>query len=485
VDNPTPGIGEQVVFTLALHNIGPTEATGVAVRDLLPAGFGFAAATPDQGTYDDNTGTWQVGTVPNGATLNLTLAATVTQVGVLLNTAEIIAADQPDPNSTPGNNVAGENDQASVTLTVGAAPALTIQKSGPTQATTGQIVTYSFTVAHDTTIGDGSPVSNITVSDDVAGAATLVGGDTNSNNLLEVGEVWSYQAGYTIQTGDPNPLVNIGTVEGSSLEGATISAVSTPHSTSLSGFAPALYLDKDGPPKTEIGQTMRYTFTVVNDILGGDGSSIGNITVNDDVVGAASYVSGDLNGNNLLDAQESWLFTADYVTPLTAPSPLVNVGTVTGLDQDGEMVTTQDTHSTGIGVSVAQPVLTITKGGPATARMGTPISYTFTVSHTTLSSGDPLTIAQVVDNVAGVATFVGGDSDGSGRLEAGEVWHYQANYQVPISTTEYTLVNTVVVLGTDEQGRNVSSSDSHATFIEFVPPIPNDPGNIYLPLIWK
>ena len=44
-------------------NTGPDAATGVQVTDLLPAGLTFVSATPSQGTYDNVTGVWTVGTV--------------------------------------------------------------------------------------------------------------------------------------------------------------------------------------------------------------------------------------------------------------------------------------------------------------------------------------------------------------------------------------------------------------------------------------
>ena len=70
--------GQNVVFTLTLSNAGPTEATGVTVNDLLPAGLTFVSSTPSQGTYNANTGVWNVGTVNSGANATLMITATVT-----------------------------------------------------------------------------------------------------------------------------------------------------------------------------------------------------------------------------------------------------------------------------------------------------------------------------------------------------------------------------------------------------------------------
>ena len=61
------------------------------------------------------TGVWTVGTVDTVAPATLNMTATVNAVGPYLNSAEVTAADQPDADSTPGNNVPAEDDQDSAT----------------------------------------------------------------------------------------------------------------------------------------------------------------------------------------------------------------------------------------------------------------------------------------------------------------------------------------------------------------------------------
>lgn len=46
VSDPAPAVGANVTFTIAARNLGPNDATGVQVRDLLPAGLAFVSATP-------------------------------------------------------------------------------------------------------------------------------------------------------------------------------------------------------------------------------------------------------------------------------------------------------------------------------------------------------------------------------------------------------------------------------------------------------
>lgn len=112
-------IGDNVTFTVTVNNAGPEPATGVRVRDVLPAGLAYVSDSPTAGDYDPATGIWMIPTVPVGSTnnLTLTLVANLQNAATQTNTAEIIAADQFDPDSTPGNAVATEDDIDSVFVT--------------------------------------------------------------------------------------------------------------------------------------------------------------------------------------------------------------------------------------------------------------------------------------------------------------------------------------------------------------------------------
>ena len=66
--------------------------------------------------YNSTTGVWTVGTLVNGSSASLQITATVASSTAITNTAQVSASDQPDPDSTPNNNIASEDDQASVTL---------------------------------------------------------------------------------------------------------------------------------------------------------------------------------------------------------------------------------------------------------------------------------------------------------------------------------------------------------------------------------
>jgi uncharacterized repeat protein (TIGR01451 family) len=108
VSNPTPNVGDAVVFTVTLSNKGPDAATNVQVSDLLPAGLSFVSATPSQGVYDSGSGLWTVGTVTLNTPQTLQLIATVVSLSARTNTATISHADQFDRRTR--NNIASATE---------------------------------------------------------------------------------------------------------------------------------------------------------------------------------------------------------------------------------------------------------------------------------------------------------------------------------------------------------------------------------------
>src|SRR6185295_9222255 len=71
VNNASPGLSTNVIFTVTATNNGPSNATGVAVNDLLPVGLAFVSATPSTGSYSNVTGLWTIGPLANGASATL------------------------------------------------------------------------------------------------------------------------------------------------------------------------------------------------------------------------------------------------------------------------------------------------------------------------------------------------------------------------------------------------------------------------------
>ena len=154
VSDATPMVATDITFTITITNSGPDTATGVQVTDALPAGFAYVSSSATQGTYNDATGIWDVGTLLVSQTATLTLTVTVNVTGPYANYVQVTRADQTDVDSTPGNNSTDEDDDDSVTVTpTQGSPSASKSLSGSNQAFTtnpnvaiGEIVEYTVTI---------------------------------------------------------------------------------------------------------------------------------------------------------------------------------------------------------------------------------------------------------------------------------------------------------------------------------------------------
>jgi uncharacterized repeat protein (TIGR01451 family) len=123
VDNAAPQVGDTVILSITATNKGPAIATNVRVKDLLPPKLAFVST--DQSTYDSQTGVWAIANLAANSSTTLKVTVKVTGAGALKNTAEIVAADQADIDSTPNNGKIGEDDLA--TVSIAAAPGVTLK----------------------------------------------------------------------------------------------------------------------------------------------------------------------------------------------------------------------------------------------------------------------------------------------------------------------------------------------------------------------
>lgn len=99
VNNATPNVGENVIFTITATNHGPSNATGVVVNEPLPSGYTLVNAIPSIGTYVAPD--WTIGNLASGASVTMTVEATVNATGTYPNTVTI-DGNETDPN--PSNN---------------------------------------------------------------------------------------------------------------------------------------------------------------------------------------------------------------------------------------------------------------------------------------------------------------------------------------------------------------------------------------------
>jgi len=396
VDNAAPDVGENVVFTITVHNNGPSDAIGVVLTDQLPATLSFVSATPSQGSYTSASGQWAVGTLTATgptSTATLTITATVVDAGATTNTATVTGADQPDPN--PANN----SDSAS--LNGNPLADLAVTKSGPATVTPGDDVVYTIVVtnqgpsdATNVVIADATPAGLVFVGN--AGACTTAYpcsiGTLANGASATITTTYSVPADYS----GASPIVNTAIVS---------SDTPDPDPTNNQGSAQTgvgpgnanLAITKTGPAAIASGGAISYTLLIVN-----NGPSPANGASYSDMVpagisgitatcageqgGAACVTQPTVTGNTVagtigtLPSSGSVLIEINGTAP-QGPLALSNTATVTpppGVN-DPDPNDNHDTVDTSVGTPMAD--LVVEKTGPASATPGSQVTYTLTVSN--------------------------------------------------------------------------------------------------------
>ena len=119
-DSPDPvSVGEELTYTLTVHNAGPAAADSVSVSDTLPAGVTFGTATASQGTCTELLGavTCDLGSIASGGDATVTITVTPTAAGTLQNTASV-SSTTPDPIGEDNFSFANTEVQAPPTGTL-------------------------------------------------------------------------------------------------------------------------------------------------------------------------------------------------------------------------------------------------------------------------------------------------------------------------------------------------------------------------------
>jgi uncharacterized repeat protein (TIGR01451 family) len=144
---PPGNVAGPVEFTLELRNRGPDQTDNVAVTDQLPAGLTLVQAIPSKGTYTPATGVWAVGTMARDEVATLVLRTNWNGAPVT-NVAEVTGSSLPDPDSTPGNGVPGEDDISTATLPVQIADLELTKRASAPRVNVGANVTFTIEVTN-------------------------------------------------------------------------------------------------------------------------------------------------------------------------------------------------------------------------------------------------------------------------------------------------------------------------------------------------
>ena len=187
-DNLSPSVGNNITFTIEVMNDGPSDATGLVVEDILASGYAFISATPSAGSYDEVIGSWDIASLPNGASETLVIVATVLSNGDYSNTAELIALDTFDPDSSPDNNLNSEDDQDTVNPVPTGLADLSLTKSVDNlEPNVGDIVEFTINLSNS---GD-SNATGVVVSEVLPVGFTYVTHTATAGTYDEMTGIWN------------------------------------------------------------------------------------------------------------------------------------------------------------------------------------------------------------------------------------------------------------------------------------------------------
>ncbi|WP_157510274.1 Ig-like domain-containing protein [Lysobacter sp. Root559] len=281
VDNATPIVGTNVVFTLTVTNNGPSASAGVSVADLLPNGYTYVSDNA-AGAYVPGTGVWTIGSLANAASTSLQITATVNATGTYLNTATV-SSTTTDP--TPGNNtgtatttpvasadlvMAKSVDNASPVVGTNVVFTLTVTNNGPSASagvSVADLLPNGYTYVSDNGAGAYVPGTGVWTIGSLANAAS-----TSLQITATVNAAGTYLNTATVSstTNDPTPANNTGT------------ATTTPTASA------DLSIDKDDAGASVVpGNNVAYTITVAN----AGPSAASNVVVSDPIPAGLNFVS--------------------------------------------------------------------------------------------------------------------------------------------------------------------------------------------------
>jgi large repetitive protein len=443
--NPVTAVGNTITYQISVQNTGNQSLTTVSMADTLTLGASARTLTsgPTRTAGDTNannildlTETWTY-----SATYIVT-QADFDASGSFSNTATVTTTQT---GSTPSSAVATgitRNTAVAVTKT---------QSAGPNPVTAvGNTITYQITVKNNGNVNHSGTALADTLTlgasaRTLTSGPTRTAGDTNTNNILDLTETWTYSATYTVTQADFDGSGTFSNI-------ASFTSTQSPTAQSSSAVAtnitrsPSLNISKTqsggGNPVNAAGSLITYQISVQNT---GNQTLTGVSMADALTLGASArtltsgptLVSGDTNVDNKINLTETWVFTATYAvtqTDIDGTGTFSNTATVTTA-QTGAVASSAVV--TGVTRNAAVSITKTQSAGPnPVTAVGNVITYQIAAQNagnqtlTGVSMADALTLGASARTLTSGPTLVSGDTNADNKINLNETWVYTASYTV-------------------------------------------------------
>ncbi len=185
VDNMNAVFDDTILFTITVKNLSDRRVRGIKVGELLENGFEYVEHDASIGSYDEQTGDWDIFEIAALGTAILELKVTVLGGGNYSNTAELLGSFPMDNNA--------DNDKVTITLPIKLPEGidLVIEKTAlSANPLVGEEVVFSIKVINASV--DVNPVTNIEVEDVIdASGFEYIDHDTDVGEYNIDSGVWS------------------------------------------------------------------------------------------------------------------------------------------------------------------------------------------------------------------------------------------------------------------------------------------------------
>ncbi|PKP39801.1 MAG: hypothetical protein CVT96_11560, partial [Bacteroidetes bacterium HGW-Bacteroidetes-13] len=401
-------VGETISYVFTVKNTGTVTLTNISVQDPLATveGGPLASLAPGESDFTTFTATYSVTQADINAGFFVNQAS-VSGFDPNLFDVSDLSDDQTVLRDNPTVTPLARKENFALIKT-----GMFRENDGDGISEAGEFIDYTFTV---TNLGDIA-IENIVVTDPLLGGVVSgpSSGDTNSDAILDVNEVWIFNATYTLTQFDIDEagVINQAILNGKSMGGTDLQDLSDDNSNleddptvtplvignQIELTKIGVFNDDNNNGLADAGESITYFFTVSN-----TGSrTVFGITVTDPLVSVSGNpINLDPGESNGTEFSATYIITQDDINLGSVTNQALTIGriddgtSVDDISDNPNDLTDNDLDGDGepddptVTVLPQFPSITLTKtgvfadeNGDGFSQVGETIRYTFTVANT-------------------------------------------------------------------------------------------------------